>query len=264
MIYVDVHAHLDFPDVYSRIDEVINNAKSASVKAIITQGITPETNNISLELSKKYDIVYSAIGLYPIDAISRESDEGIYPTDIKTFDIDEHISWIQKKIKSNKKILAIGEVGLDYSHPKTDKKMQRSVFEKFIRLSEKTKKPLSIHSRKAESDVLEMLECSSLKNPVVHCFSGKFRLAQKIADNGWYFSIPTNIVRSSQFQNMVDKIPLRQIFTETDTPYLSPFKDKMNEPAYISEAVKKMAEIKKMTEEDLSNQIYMNFQKVFL
>ncbi len=115
MILSDVHCHLDHPAISSRIDDVIANAKNASVKAMITNGINPETNNISLNLSKKYENVYSALGIYPIDALQNEAKdvEGGYPVTKNSFDWNEHINWIKDKIKTNRNVLAIGEVGLD-------------------------------------------------------------------------------------------------------------------------------------------------------
>ncbi len=264
MILVDVHTHLDHPYLAKDIDAIIKRAENVGIKKIITNGITPETNRKSLELAKKYDTVFVALGIYPIDALTREISSDEYPIKKETIDINKEIEFIKKQIKTNKKVLAIGEVGLDYASKEANKNLQKDVFQKFIELSEKTKKPLIIHSRKAELDVVEMLESSSLKNPLMHCFSGNFKLVKRIQDNNWNFSIPANIVRSQHFQKIVDETNLNQLLTETDAPYLSPFKDKINEPSFITESIKKIAEIKKMTETDISNQIFMNFQRLFL
>jgi TatD DNase family protein len=264
MILIDSHCHLEYPEIMNNIDEIIARAKDVGVKKIITNGTTPYSNKIALDLAKKYDIVYCALGLYPPDAMRREIIESGLKEEDPNFSIDDEISFIQKKIKQNKKVLAIGEVGLDYVSPQTDKKEQKETFQKFIELSEKSKKPLIIHSRKAENDVVDMLECSTLKNPVMHCFSGKFKLVKRIQDNGWNFSIPTNIVRSQQFQKIVETTRLKQILTETDAPFLSPFKEKINEPSFITESINVISKIKRITPEEASNQIYMNFQRIFL
>jgi TatD DNase family protein len=264
MMLVDVHTHLDHPYLAKDIDAVIERANSANVKAMITNGITPDTNRKSLELAKKYKNVYCALGIYPIDALSREISSQEYPIPKENVNVDSEIEFIKKQIKTNDKVLAIGEVGLDYASENANKKKQKEVFQKFIELSEKTKKPIIIHSRKAEADVVDMLESSSVKLAIMHCFSGKFKIVKRIQDNNWFFSIPTNIVRSQQFQKIVDETRLSQIFTETDAPYLSPYKDKMNEPSFITESIKKIAEIKNMTDEEISNQIFMNYQRVFL
>lgn len=263
MRLVDVHCHLDHPAIIDDIDNIISRAEKAGIRAMVTCGITPRTNEIALDLAKRFKSVYCSLGIYPPDALRREISGSEYPIKIEKFDVDEQIEWIRKKLNTEK-VLAIGEVGLDYASEKADKKEQKNIFEKFITLSEKTKKPLIIHSRKAESDVTEMLESSKLKNCVMHCFSGKFKLVKRLQDLGVNFSIPTNVVRSQQFQLLAESTNLSQLFTETDAPYLSPFKEKNNEPSFITESIRKIAEIKKMTEEEISNQMYMNFQRLFL
>lgn len=261
-MYVDCHCHLDH-GMFDDIDAAIQRAKEAKLSAIITNGINPETNRKSLELAKKYDIVKVALGIYPPDALQRESEAGEYEVKCKPFDIDEEIDFIRSH-KSD--ICAIGEVGLDYADKgKADVKGQKEVFEKMIELSEKLKKAIIVHSRKAESDVIDMLESSSNKKIVLHCFGGKFKLAKRAQENGWKFTIPTNVVRAQQLQNMVEKFPLSQIMTETDAPYLSPFgRFERNEPANIVEAVKKIAEIKKIEQNEAMQNIFMNYQRTFL
>ena len=256
---VDVHAHLDHSLVKDRLDEVIDNAKKAGVKSIITCGINHETNLIALEISKKHkDIVRCAFGLYPRDAFTREEIDNAYKSD--SHSIDEELKFFEKH-KTD--IIAIGEVGLDYYNGK-DKVLQENDFVKIIHLAKKLDKPLIIHSRKAESDALDILEREGAKKVVMHCFSGKKSLVARAAKLGYYFSIPTNIVRAENFQLIVKEINISQLLTETDTPYLSPFKDKRNEPAFIVETIKKIAEIKCMTEQDVMQNIYMNYQKLFL
>lgn len=272
MLYVDVHCHLDHHLLVNKVDEVVKKAWDNGVRKLITNGLNHQSNLKTIQLSKKFPSVYGALGIYPPDTFLSELKE-IYREnkneDIKRqiheqekLDIDKEIDFIQKSFKTNKKLLAIGEVGLDHSLPETDKKYQKQVFERFIRLSEKTKKPLIIHSRKAETDVIDMIESSTLKNPIFHCFSGKKKQVKKIQENAWCCSIPTNIVRSQQFQIMAEILPLSQILTETDAPFLSPFKERYNEPAFIPETVKKIADIKKITEEEISNHIYMNYQRI--
>jgi TatD DNase family protein len=108
-----------------------------------------------------------------------------------------------------------------------------------------------------------MLQSSKLKKIIMHCFTGKKSLVKKIIDNGWFLTVPTCIVRSTQFQENVKLAPITQIFCETDAPYLTPLKNKRNEPAFVVEAYKKVAEIKNMELKEVINNIWMNFQKVF-
>jgi TatD DNase family protein len=137
-------------------------------------------------------------------------------------------------------------------------------FEKIIALAEKLKIPMIVHSRKAEEEVIDILETSKHKKIIMHFFCGRKHLVKKIQDNGWSFSIPTNIVRLTQLQQIVETTPLDKIFTETDCPWLSPFLVQTNEPAFVAETIKKIVQIKKMEEEEVIKNIYMNYQKMFL
>jgi len=256
---IDIHTHLDHPHFKENIGKVIGNAEKADLKVILTAGVNPETNRKVLELAKKYGIVKAALGIYPPQTLQKEIDSGEYPLQENKFDFDEEIKFIEKN-KDN--ISAIGEIGLDYSQDENQKK-QKEIFEKLISLAEKIGKPVIIHSRKAEADCIEILESSKLKKIIMHCFCGKKKLVAKIVDNGWFLTIPTSVVRSTQFQDNIKNCPITQLFCETDAPYLSPFKDKRNEPAFILESYKKIAEIKGMELKEVVNNIWMNWQRMF-
>ncbi len=259
MLLVDVHAHLDHVDFKEDLDLVIQRAKQAGVKAIISNGINPETNRSTLEIAKKYDIVKAALGIYPIDALQKESEIGECPLKPNVFDVDKEIKFIEA---NKNKIVAVAEIGLDFKYSKK-KDEQKQVFEKLLALAEKLNKPVMVHSRGAEQDCVEILQTTRLKKIILHCFSGKLTLVKKGLDNGWFFSIPTNIVRSQQFQKIVEIASLSQIFTETDAPYLSPFRGTRNESSFIIETIKEIAKIKNLTQEEVANNIYMNYQRVF-
>lgn len=254
---VDVHAHLDHNWMIKDLDEIINRAKIAGVKIIITNGINKETNRISLELAKKYDIVKAALGIYPPDALSREGEESGFK--IEPFDIDEEIKFMASHAKE---FIAFGEVGLDLKNGK-DIEMQKVILEKILKLAKKQNKPVIIHSRKAEKELIEFLKDFDNKKLIMHCFSGKKHLIKEAKERGYYFSIPTNIVKSEHFQMLVEMVPLSQLLTETDSPYLSPYPGERNEPSYIHETIKMIANIKKMTEEEVMNNLFMNYQKLF-
>ncbi len=253
-LLIDTHCHLDFKGLIERLDKVIANAKKAGLKAIITSGITPKTNKKVLEITSQYkDIVKPSFGLYPMDALSRETNKP------NIFDVDEELEFWQK---NKDKFISIGEVGLDYFNGK-DKIMQKSVFEKILQTAKKLNKPVIIHSRKAELDAIDILESSGIKKVVMHCFSGRKHLVKRAYDLGYYFSIPTNVVRLQQFQDMAKEIDINHLFCETDAPFLSPFKDKTNEPAFVTESYKKIAEIKNLTLEEVEMNIWMNFERLF-
>ncbi|MBU0628394.1 MAG: TatD family hydrolase [Nanoarchaeota archaeon] len=252
-LFIDVHCHLDFKGIIERLDEVIKNAEKAGLKAIVSSGITPETNKQMLEIAKKYPIVKPSFGLYPMDALTRETDEK------NNFDVDTELEFWEK---NKDKFVSIGEVGLDYKNGK-DSKMQKEVFQKVLETAKKLNKPVIIHSRKAESDALDILESSGYKKVIMHCFSGKKHLVKRAYDLGYSFSIPTNVVRLQQFQDMVKEINISNLFCETDAPFLSPFKDQLNEPAFVVESYKKIAELKRMELEEVEKNIWMNYQRMF-
>jgi len=243
---VDVHSHLTFPDFKKDIDEVIKRAEEANVVSIITSGTSLQSNKEVLELAKKYKIVNASLGAYP--------------TEVTRKNIDEQLEFIKK---NKNKIISVGEAGLDYKEA-TNKKEQQECFEKVITLVEKIKKPLVVHSRKAEEDTLDLIESSNLKKVIMHCFTPKMSIVKRAYESGYFFSIPTVITRLQHFQEIVKRFPLNRILTETDAPYLSPFKLKRNEPAFIVESLKKISEIKKMDIKEVENNIYLNYQQLFL
>lgn len=227
MNFVDAHCHLDLCQ-QKEIPAIIERAKKANVQ-IITNGVNPESNRKVLELAEKYSEVKSALGLYPIDALKLS---------------DKEITQELNFIRSNKdKIVAIGEVGMDFKESDEIERQQQT-FQKIIELAKEIDKPLIIHSRKAEKEVIEILEKNKAEKVIMHCFSGKFSLVEKIVKNNWKLTIPTNVKHSEHFQNIIKKIPIGNLLCETDSPFLHPDKLRDNEPANVVESYKKIAEIK--------------------
>jgi len=255
---IDVHSHLDHHLLVSRIDEIVHRAKNAGLKRIITNGINPETNRMCLELSKKYPIIKCAMGIYPRNALKKDVESGDYPIKNVDFDIGKEIDFIKNNKNS---IIAISEIGLDFVDG--ENKQQVEDFEKMLSLAEEIKKPVVVHSRKAEQKCVDIIEAHKLKKVVMHCFCGKKSLIKRIADNGWFLTVPTIVIRSQQFQELVKNVSISQLFCETDSPYLSPYKDQSNEPAFVIESYNKIAELKEMDVIEVVNNIYMNWQKVF-
>jgi len=260
-MYIDVHAHLDscfFTE--TEIEQCIQNAHNANVGIIIANGLNKETNRHALALAKKYSQIKTALGIYPWEAMMDDVKARYYKEESINFNVEEEIAFI----KAHKKdIVAIGEVGIDRKNEhKTNKQVE--IFKKFIELSKEIDKPLMIHSRKAEEEVINLLEQHNAKKVIMHCFSGKKSLWQRIKDKGWYCSIPTNCVKSEHFQQLIAFMPITQLFAETDSPFLSPFKDKRNEPAFVVETYKMIAKIKKMELNEVENNLWKNYQDVFL
>jgi len=255
---IDIHAHLDWPNL--DIDAVVKKAKENNV-ITITNGVNPDSNRKCLALAEHYEDVHAALGMYPVDALEQETNN------TQQIDIDSELRFIKK---NKDKIVALGEVGLDYYNGgKTEEAIekQKDVFIKFINLAKQIKKPLIIHSRKAEKDVVQILEQLNVPNNLVilHCFSGKKALIRTAIENKWYFTIPTNVVRNESFQWMIKQIDINHLFCETDSPWLSPFgREELNEPANVIESYKMIAKIKEMTLEEVKNNLFMNYQKIFI
>lgn len=260
MILVDCHCHLD---LLEDLDGALQRAQEAGVKAIISNGGNAASNQKTLELAKRPSIIRPALGLYPVDILGRAADDGGYPYGDEKTDVESEITRIGENAKD---LAALGEVGLDYKQieDEQEKEQQRQVFRRFIELAQKHGKPLIVHSRKAESDCIEMLSDLPKKLVIMHCFSGKKKLLKEGIAKGWMFTVPTNVVRSEQFKMMVELLPLNQILTETDAPFLSPYRNHPNEPAFIAESIKEIARIKDMDEREIANVIYMNYQRIFI
>ncbi len=267
MNLIDIHSHLDHSKFKSDLDKVIERAKKQGVKKIITSGVNSSTNRLILEIQKKYpEIIECSFGIYPLDALASEMNQGEssgFVRDIEKFDLNKELKWIEK---NKDKCLAIGEAGLDYKFTKQEKlkQEQKKIFEKVIKLTEKINKPVIVHTRKAELDSVEMLEKSKIKNIILHCFNGRKHLIKRAVENKWYLSIPPIITRLQHFQMLAEIVPLTQILTETDSPYLSPVSGERNESSNVKTTIKEIAKIKNLSEEKTAEQIYKNFKNIFL
>ncbi len=266
MNLLDAHCHLTHELFKDDVDAVIQRARKAGVKAILVSGVNPPANREVLALCRKYpDILKPSLGIYPIDALGIAGENTGLPRQAVPINLEEEFAFIEKH---KKEIAAVGEVGMDFFWAEKEKThaQQAENFRKIIRFAIKIKKPLVIHSRKAEEECLEILE-QEIKNkeiPVIqHCFSGRKSLMSRAIALGHYFSIPPNILRAGNFQALVRKAPMEQLLTETDAPWLSPFPDKRNEPAFVLETIHKMAEVKEITAEEMAGNIWENYERIF-
>lgn len=266
MKLIDVHAHLEHKRFEKDLGEVIKRFEDAGGQVIITSGVNPETNRKALEISKKYSCVKCSFGIYPTDALAKEVENGEseFLRDLQEFSVDEELSWVEENKDS---CVAIGEIGLDYNWKEFQteemREKQKQVFRKVLVLAKKIDKPVVIHSRKAELDAIEILEEFEGLKVVMHCFNGKKSLIKRGVDNGWFFSVPPVITRLEHFTMLVEMVPLNQLLTETDAPYLSPISGERNESMNVSITLEKIAEIKGLTKEEVADKIWKNFQELF-
>lgn len=263
MKLVDVHCHLNHKQYENDLNAVIERAKKAGLVKIICAGVNPPTNREVLEMTKKFPgLVECSFGVYPTDAINLKIEGELGLRQTENFDVDAELEWIKKKKDG---CVAIGEAGLDYKFTKDPEhvKQMKENFQKVIDLCEKIKKPLVIHSRLAETDCVAMVESSTLKKVDFHCFEGRKSLLKRINDKGWYCSVPSVVVRNKNFETMIEVLNINNLLTETDAPWLSPVVNQRNEPANVAQTIKRIATLKGFTEEEVANNILMNYQRIF-
>ncbi|MEM3405728.1 MAG: TatD family hydrolase [Candidatus Pacearchaeota archaeon] len=258
MIY-DIHCHLDLYENEEEVKKVIENARKNKVKCIITNSVDLTSCKKNLEYTKKYiDIVKLAVGFYPKDALEREN-EDIEKRKKRQKESFENLE--EFALKNKKYVFAIGEVGLDLYKGKNLEE-QKELLKKELILAEELNVPVILHSRKAEKEIIEFTKDFKCKK-ILHCFNGKFSLIKNALSLGYYFSIPTNIVKLEHFKEMIKILPKEKILTETDAPYLSPYAGKKNEPSFIKETIKVIAKVLDLSEEETEKILWNNFVKVF-
>ena len=251
MLLFDVHAHLDFDEFKDDLSELLERCEKDGVKAIVANGIRPDSNRDVIAFANRYGIVRPALGYYPVHVWEHGLGE-----------VRAELSRIKRYGPA-----ALGEVGLDYKECDSDGEchadVQKQAFREFVRLGKELDIPLIVHSRKAEEDALDILEEEQASRVVLHCFMGKKRLVTRAADLGYSFSIPATVAKLEQLQWLVSNVPLRQLLTETDSPYLGPARGERNDPRNVRVVVEKVAELKGMDPTETANALFMNYQRLF-
>ena len=262
MKLVDVHCHLNQEYFLDKLDEVLERAKKAGLKAIIVSGTNHLANKQVLELAKKDPILKVSLGMHPIDALGLSEGETGIPKQEEKIDLEKEFEFMEKNKDG---MLAIGEIGLDFHWDQEHHEEQKEIFRKIIRFAIRIKKPIIVHTWDAEEESVDILEEEVHGEiPIIlHCFGGRKSLITRAKEFGYYFTVPPSILRIGNFQTLVRKVDLKQLLTETDAPWQSPFKGERNEPAYVLETIKKIAKIKKLSEEEVADQIWENYERVF-
>ncbi|MBI1807619.1 MAG: TatD family hydrolase [Ignavibacteria bacterium] len=266
-MFTDSHAHLFFKDFQDDLDDVIQRAQDAGVEYIVNPGTDLTTSRQSIELAEKYEMVYACVGFHPHDASKAD---------------DESLKEIER-LSTHPKVVAIGEIGLDYHYNFSPPENQREVFTRQIEIAQRRNLPIVIHSREAEEDTLRIVEAMMKNQPnwrvndgelpkgVFHCFPGDVAMAKKIIDWGFYISFPGPVTfgnKPNKPNSMVDvatTISMEHILLETDSPYLTPapHRGKRNEPANIPHIAKKIAELQGLSVEDVGRTSNFGVHKLF-
>ena len=246
---IDTHAHLLY---YENVDEIIGSMQENGLDNIVTIGTTVEDSKQSVELAHKYDKIYATVGIYPEYAASASEEDLI----------------VIKELAKDEKVVAIGEIGLDYHTEGFDAEAQKKIFIKQLEIANEVKKPFCIHCRGAAADVYDIL--ASHKNLInnsglMHCYSEGKEWVQKFLDLGLYISFSGNITYKKTDRSFLKDIPLDKIVVETDSPYLSPepFRGKMNFPKQVNIVAKKIAEELDIDFEEFDNIVTKNAKKFY-
>jgi len=249
----DSHAHVDSERFEGEREEIIERAKAAGVSLIMNPGASYESSVKAAELSEQYDMLYAAVGIHPHDADS----------------VDDMMLSLIKALARKKKVMAIGEIGLDYHYDYSPRGVQKKVFIDQIRLAKSLKLPIIIHDREANDDVMRILkeEEAFETGVVLHCFSGSAELARQYVKLGAYISIagPLTFKNNRKTVEVVEVVPIDRLFVETDSPFLTPvpYRGKRNEPAYVQHVADKIAEIKGLTFKEVADTTRENACRFF-
>lgn len=246
--FVDTHCHI-FKSDYENINEILENASNNHIKYVIDNGSNNQTNKEVLELIKKYPNMYGAIGIHPEDV------DGVMPDDIKF--IEDNLS--------NEKIVAIGEIGLDYYYTKENKEEQIKLFESQLSLAEKHNMPVIVHSRDATEDTINSLKKFKCKG-VIHSFSGSLETARIYIKMGYLLGVNGVITfKNAKIKDVIKEVGLKNIVLETDSPYLTPvpFRGTQNNPGHVLQIAQFVADLYNISLEELAEQTNKNITEMY-
>lgn len=249
---IDSHCHLNYIDGCGTPSELVAEAAEAGVHTIINIGADLASSFESVNLSKRFKSVYSTVGVHPHDA-ARVSDKALGEI---------------RKLTEENKVVAVGEIGLDYYRDLSPRKVQRQVFHKFLEMAVEVKLPVVIHTREAFEDTLEIIEeyASDLRGGVFHCFPGDVDEARRVIDLGFVISVGGVITYpKAKMADVAAAVPLDKIILETDAPYLTPvpYRGKTNRPALVAHVYRKLAELRSIGPAEVEKTVDRTCQKLF-
>ncbi len=251
-MFIDSHAHIQLDRFDSDRSLVIERAKNSQVSIILVVGFDISTSHLAVELADRYDHIYATVGLHPHDA------KRFTPQTLREIAL----------LAEHPKVVALGEMGLDYHRNLSPKSVQKRVFEEQLDLATQLDLPIVVHNRNAFDDILSILENhSQLTGGVLHCFSENTKSMDRVIDVGFHIGIggPITYKKSQDLKQVVKVMPADSFLIETDCPWLAPQlrRGKRNEPAYITEIATKIAELRQVTIESVGQTSSQNFRKLF-
>lgn len=252
---IDSHCHLNDETLLNNIDEILKSAKEEGVKYFLVVGYDTKSSQIAVDLANKYKEIYAAVGIHPTDSLKMKEND---------------LEIIKELAINNKKVVAIGEIGLDYYWTKEeiDRNKQKQYFIEQIDLANALNLPIVVHSRDAKEDTLKVLKEHKVNNlGVMHCYSNGPGMIDEYLKIGFYISFggPITFKNAIEPKESVIKCPLDRLLVETDSPYLTPhpYRGKTNEPKYVHLVLSKVAELKNISEEEVNKISDENFAKLF-
>lgn len=255
MFLTDTHTHLDFPEFDGDREQIIEQALAAGVRTIVNVGTDLDSSRAAVALAEAHPQIYAAVGVHPHDA--------------KT--MTEEMLEELRALASHPKVVAVGEIGLDFYRDLSPRDKQRQAFEQQLALAREIGKPVIIHDREAHKEVMAILRrwadgCQQSVG-VLHCFSGNLAMAQEAIELGFYISIagPVTFQNARRLRELVRQLPLERLLIETDCPYLTPHphRGKHNEPAYVKLVAQEVAHIKGLTLEKIARITSDNARELF-
>jgi len=249
---IDTHAHLYFNQFDEDRDDTIQRAFEAGVKKIINIGTDPETCRQCIEMAEKYDGLFAVVGIHPNDA-------GRWNETVR----EQIIEWSR-----HPKVVAIGEIGLDFYWDKTPVPVQENAFRQQIRLAKELELPIVIHNRDAGREILDVLKSEKVNGltGVFHCFSETKEIAAEVLELGFHISFTGNLTfKKSELPQVAKFVPIERLLLETDCPFLSPEpkRGRRNEPAHVVHIAQKLAEIKESPFEEIARITTENAHRLF-
>ena len=251
----DSHCHLDFSKLYDQLDDIVKRAEYNQVKYLLTICTTLESFEKIKLIVEKYKNIYGTFGIHPHESEKYKNIDSKFIFELKN---------------KYKKIIGIGETGLDFYYNHSDKKIQKKSFAEHISAASQLNIPVIVHSRNAETDTYEIIK-SEKKNSnlkvLMHCFTGSKDFAKKLIDMNCYISVSGIITfkNSTKLADTISSIPIERLLVETDAPYLSPspYRGKSNEPSYIVHTLEKLSQIKNISKKDVMEKTSDNFFQLF-
>jgi TatD DNase family protein len=257
-VFVDSHAHVDGEEFDADRDEVVARARAAGVRAILNVGTgDPHGGELErgVEVAEKYDGVYAAVGVHPHDAR------------LYTDAAERRLSGI---LKGGGRVVALGEIGLDFHYDNSPRDVQREVFARQLRLAREMNMPVIIHSREADDETVEILRreyAGAPRGGVMHCFGGGRRMADAVLELGFYISFAGNVTfkKADNLREVARIVPAERLLVETDCPFMAPvpLRGRRNEPAFVVETARFVAGLRNVEPEELGRVTAENFSRLF-